>query len=240
MVFSGGNTSNRSINSIGAVNYPSYLPEVIAVGAINRYGDLTNYSPEGPSLDIVAPSGHWTDPCVGDVVTTDLTNGTGCNDGPNGDNLYSTTFSGTSAAAPQVAAVAALVISRNPSMTASAVKSRLYQAAVAWGPATQYGAGKLNALGSISNVAVTVTGPSTIRTPNTYSWSASASGGNGSYSYTWEESVDGSAYQVVGSGATHMKYIDSGSGSQIRFRVTAVSGVESGQAIKTVANLILQ
>ena len=98
----------------------------MAVGAIDRNGNLTNYSPEGSELDIVAPSGHYTNRCVGDVTTTDLTDGTGCNDGPNGDNLYSTTFSGMSDAAPQVSAVAALVISRTQFMSAAAVKGKLY------------------------------------------------------------------------------------------------------------------
>lgn len=239
VVFAGGNTSHRSANSIGQVCYPATLNEVIAVGAIDRNGYLTDYSPEGPELDIVAPSGHFTARCVGDVTTTDRTDGTGCNDGPNGDNLYSTTFSGTSAAAPQVAAVAALVISRNSSLTSAQVKSKLYQGAVYWGPATQYGAGKLNALASVSNVVVSVSGPTTIKTAGNYSWSASATGGNGSYTYTWEKSVAGGSYYSVGSGNTHAEYIDASSGTYINFRVTAVSGIETGQYIKRVNNLIL-
>jgi subtilisin family serine protease len=239
VVFSAGNTSHRAVDSIGPVVYPATLNEVVAVGAIDRNGDLTDYSPEGPALDIVAPSGHFTNRCVGDVTTTDLTNGTGCNNGPNGDNLYSTTFSGTSAAAPQVAAVAALIISRDNTLTGAAVKSKLYQAAVPWGPATQYGAGKLNALASVSNVVVSVSGLSTVKNPGNYTWTASASGGNGSYTYNWEESIDGGPYYWVDSGTTHTRYIDSSSGSVINFRVTAVSGIETGQGIKHVSNLIL-
>ncbi|MEX1187577.1 MAG: S8 family serine peptidase [Gemmatimonadaceae bacterium] len=124
VVFAAGNSSQRSAGYVGPVEYPATLPEVIAVGAINRNGYLTDYSPEGSELDIVAPSGHFTGRCIGDVTTTDLTDGTGCNDGPNGDNIYSTSFSGTSAAAPQVAAVAALVISRDPDLTSTAVKKQ--------------------------------------------------------------------------------------------------------------------
>jgi serine protease len=238
VVFSAGNTSHRSQGFIGSVVYPATLSQVIAVGAIDRNGALTEYSPEGPELGIVAPSGHVTNPCVGDVTTTDLTDGTGCHDGPNGDNLYSTTFSGTSAAAPQVAAVAALVISRQSSLTSEQVKSKLYQGAVNWGPATQYGVGKLNALASVTNLTVTVSGPTTIRSAGNYSWSASASGGSGGYTYTWEKSVDGASYYVVDYGTTHGEYIDRTSGTTINLRVTAVSGIDVGQTIKRVNNLI--
>lgn len=239
VVFAAGNTSQRSTGYIGAVTYPATLSEVIAVGAIDRNGDLTDYSPEGPELDIVAPSGHYTNHCVGDVVSTDLTNGSGCNNGPNGDNLYSTTFSGTSAAAPQVAAVAALVISRNSTLTSSAVKSKIYQAAVTWGPANQYGAGKLNAFASVMNVVVTISGYTTIKRAGSYTWTTSATGGNGSYSYTWEQSVDNGPYNWVGSGTSFSEYIDGSSGQTINLRVTAVSGIESGQKILRVNNLIL-
>ena len=239
VVFSAGNTSNRDGNFIGAVQYPATLPEVVAVGAIDRNGNLTNYSPEGSELDIVAPSGHYTSRCVGDVTTTDLTDGTGCNDGPNGDNLYSTTFSGTSAAAPQVSAVAALVISRTQFASASFVKGKLYGGAVPWGSATQYGAGKLNAFASVTNVTVTVNGPVTIKRAGNYSWSASAGGGNGSYAYTWERSADGGPFYWVGSDVTYGEFIDTNSPDNITLRVTVVSGTESGQGSKDVHNLIV-
>jgi hypothetical protein len=108
-----------------------------------------------------------------------------------------------------------------------------------WGPATQYGAGKLNALASVTNVVVSVSGLTTIKTAGNYSWTASATGGSGSYSYTWEKSVDGAAYAVVDYGTTHAEYIDAYSGTTINFRVTAVSGTEAGQYVKRVNNLIL-
>jgi subtilisin family serine protease len=239
VVFAAGNTSARGSGIIGPVQYPATLAEVVAVGAIDRNGDLTDYSPEGTALDIVAPSGHYTSRCVGDVTTTDRTDGTGCNDGPNGDNLYSTTFSGTSAAAPQVTAVAALVISRTSTMTATSVKNKLYQTAVSWGPATQYGAGKLNALAAVSNVAVSVSGLTTIKREGGYTWTASATGGNGSYTYAWERSEAGGPYYPVGSGTSYSEYFDANSPMYIDLRVTATSGAETGQVVKRVNNLIV-
>lgn len=72
------------------------------MGAINRSGELTNYTPEGPELDLVAPSGHFAGWCNGDVVTRDLRGDDGvCNDGPNANVDYTSTFTGTSAAAPR-------------------------------------------------------------------------------------------------------------------------------------------
>ncbi len=82
IVFAAGNPSNR--DGTGAcgqpvcpVEYPASLPSVIAVGAINQSGDLTNYTPEGPELDLVAPSGHYAGWCQGDVVSRDLTGNDG-------------------------------------------------------------------------------------------------------------------------------------------------------------------
>jgi subtilisin family serine protease len=110
VVFAAGNPSNREGGYIGPVQYPASLSStrnVISVGAINRYGDPANYTPDGtwpwgPRIDVVAPSGHYTDPCVGEVVTLDRYGSPGCNDGPGSDINYTSTFSGTSATAPQV------------------------------------------------------------------------------------------------------------------------------------------
>lgn len=229
VVFAAGNTSNRDASQIGAVDYPAYLDTVIAVGAIDRYGYLTNYTPEGSSLDIVAPSGHYTNPCVGDVVTTDLLSTAGCNDGPSGNIDYTSTFSGTSAAAPQVAAVAALVIARQSSLSMSAVKNRLYQGADYWGPSTQFGWGKLNAYKSVTDVTVVITGTKTIRSSGDYSWNCSATGGNGTYSYRWDESDNQGPYYEVGTSSTYSDYVDVTSGiTTIDLRCTVTSGVETG------------
>lgn len=87
------------------------------------------------------------------------------------------------------------------------------------------------------SLLVGVTGISTIKTAGNYSWSAGATGGNGSYTYTWEKRVDSGSYYWVGSGPSYAEYIDGSSGSTIDFRVTAASGGATGQAVKRV-NLI--
>ncbi len=220
VVFAAGNPSERSTGSIGGVSYPATLPNVLAVGAINRNGTLTDYSPEGPELDIVAPSGHITGNCIGDIVTADLMGWRGCNDGPGGNIDYSSTFSGTSAAAPQVAAVAAMVISRSPTLTEANVRSQITAGADPWGWGNQFGAGKLNAYRAlVGRVRVSILGTSSPPTPGTYTYTASVSGGMGSNSYYWTLTRNGST-QYIGSGPSVSPYVSEGYDFTLQVRVT--------------------
>ena len=187
IVFAAGNTSNRDQGIIGSPTYPATLASTIAVGAINRYGDLTNYTPEGSGLDLVAPSGHYAGWCNGDVVTRDPLGPAGvCNDGPDGDIDYTSTFTGTSAAAPQVAAVAALLYSREGSPNSSEARGRLHSGADPWGSSTQFGYGKLNAYNTlVPKPGVTLSGPSNGCAYCYVTVTASVSGGISPYTYAW-------------------------------------------------------
>jgi subtilisin family serine protease len=150
VVFSAGNTSARHLGQIGPVQYPASLPEVISVSAINRGGNLTDYAPRG-RIDVVTVSGHITGNCVGEIVTTDRAGSAGCDDGPNGDQNYTETFSGTSAAAPQVAGLAALILSRFPTLTVSQVRARITGGAISWTGfrSDEVGAGKVSAYNAV-------------------------------------------------------------------------------------------
>ncbi|MDR0798755.1 MAG: S8 family serine peptidase, partial [Dysgonamonadaceae bacterium] len=106
LVFSTGN------NSVSEVHFPAKLPNVIAVGSADRYGDRASSSNYGSALNVVAPG-------VG-IYTTDLQGSAGYSSGN-----YHFSFSGTSAATPHVAGVAALVLSAHPNLTAEQVRQAI-------------------------------------------------------------------------------------------------------------------
>jgi subtilisin family serine protease len=151
VIFSAGNPSQRSQGSIQGVCFPATLTDVISVSAIDSSGVVADYAPSG-NIDVVAVSGHLTGACLGSITTTDLQGSPGCSDGPTpgvADLSYTHTFSGTSAAAPQVAGIAALILSRFPSLTAAQVKTRIRNGAVPWGDANTFGTGKASAFGAV-------------------------------------------------------------------------------------------
>lgn len=178
VVFSSG-------NSALPVSYPANLPGVITVGAINRNGSIQAYSNTGPEMDLVAPSGLLGVQdgfCInpgGDVVTTDRMGANGYETGN-----YTNEFGGTSAAAPQVAGVAALMLSVNPSLTEAQVRTMLQQTATDMGASgfdNTYGYGRLNAYRAVlAALGGPITGANSFCTSTTYSLAGIPAG-----SVTW-------------------------------------------------------
>ena len=103
VVFAGGNQREAGDN----VNYHNLANSrfTIAVAASERDGDIASYSSPGAALLVTAPGGS------GDIVTTDRTGAAGYRDGD-----YTFDFSGTSAAAPIVSGVVALMLEANPAL----------------------------------------------------------------------------------------------------------------------------
>jgi subtilisin family serine protease len=141
VVFSTGNSANHVNGVDGIIGFPANVPGVLAVGASDRYDQQANYSPTSnlsisykhQIVDIVAPSHRaYSFQITGEtyeVWSIDIPESAGYNivhttdDGPlpplgsslpaSGTNYLSYTgyFGGTSAACPQVAGVAALILS---------------------------------------------------------------------------------------------------------------------------------
>jgi subtilisin family serine protease len=105
----------------GSVAFPADGPEVIAVGAVDEHSQRCPYSACGKAMDLAKP----------DLVAPV----------PFPSTWRSRPFSGTSAAAPQAAALAALVWSRHPQWQPRQVQSWLCQMSVPAGPAPRWQTG---------------------------------------------------------------------------------------------------
>jgi hypothetical protein len=114
-------------------------PRAIAVAAVRKDGRACSYSNPGACVLVGAPSGDVidtdgdgaadaVDPAAPDVLTTDRTGVLGYVSG-SGDAADYTGFDGTSASCPQVAGVAALLLSVNTNLTYRDVQQLLIQSA---------------------------------------------------------------------------------------------------------------
>jgi subtilisin family serine protease len=114
-------------NYSSSVSYPANNPNVMAVGATDRYDNRASYSNYGTDLEVVAPGSS--------ILSTGLY------------DSY-TTGSGTSFAAPCVAGTAALILSRNGSVSNVTVRQTLQDTCDDVGSAghdLQTGHGRINA-----------------------------------------------------------------------------------------------
>jgi len=102
------------------IQYPAKYPSVMAIGAVDRNNQKASFSATGSDLELAAPG-------VGVSCTLP-------------GNQYGT-MTGTSAAAPHVAAAAALVWSQNPGSSNSEIRDLLKKSARPLGDPTAYGSG---------------------------------------------------------------------------------------------------
>ncbi|NUS00563.1 MAG: S8 family serine peptidase [Kribbellaceae bacterium] len=140
LVAAAGNTGADASN-----HFPGAYPEVLSVGATNRYGVLTGFSSYGDTVDIAAP-GY-------DITSTSPRAGT-----PAGYEPYFLGLAGTSFSSPIVAGVAALVRNKWPSFTPAQVMTRLKATARDAGPRgydPYYGAGILDAYYALGGARTT-------------------------------------------------------------------------------------
>jgi len=115
------------------VQYPAAFDEVMAVGSVDKYGDVVDSSAKGKEIEIVAP---------GELVRST---------GFFGSELVE---SGTSLAAPQVAAVASLIWEKDLSVSADFVRALLNESANAYGGTDAYGNGLVDAQYALENYEI--------------------------------------------------------------------------------------
>ncbi len=148
IVFAAGN------DDVDMGNDESAIPEVIAVGATQQENVRADYSNYGPELDVMAPGGY---PGVIGIPTLDPMGSDGV---LRGDYFLAqgTIFAYTSAAAPTVTGVIAILLEVNPELTREQIMEILAATSDKIGPLAYdgdgrndyYGYGKINLSRAVS------------------------------------------------------------------------------------------
>lgn len=140
VVAAAGNGSGGEI--IFPAAYSTEFSNVIAVGAVDRNNERPDFGSRGPEMTVVAP-GH-------DILST-LPNYFVTLNGNGKKEMNFDRLEGTSQAAPLVAALAALVWSESPQLSAAQVRDRIIQTATPLdGSAFDFGSGLINAEAALS------------------------------------------------------------------------------------------
>ncbi|HEY0036710.1 MAG TPA: S8 family peptidase [Longimicrobium sp.] len=207
-------------NGANACNYsPARASAALTVGSSTQYDQRTASSNFGSCVDLFAP---------GDGITSAWLYG--------GTN----TIGGTSMASPHVAGAAALYLQGNPTASPATVGSAIVSNASQYKLST-IGTGSPNLLlytlsgGSTpppppppSSLAATVSGPSELYTSGSYTWYANATGGNGTYTYQWQQSTNGTTWTNVGTNsASYTRSVVLYYGGGFYLRVIATSNGSS-------------
>jgi subtilisin family serine protease len=155
LVCSAGNYPPGNSN----VRFPAYDTHVIAVGSTSSSDSKSSFSCYGPTLEISAPGES--------IYTTTLNNSYTNND-----------VTGTSFAAPQVSATAALLLSVSPTLTPDSIRAILRSSADKVGGynynsdqnnpglSDELGYGRLDVEGAISSIYPTLSGPDIVCSSN--------------------------------------------------------------------------
>lgn len=157
IVFSSGNSNSTDLND-HCVAFPANHPDVISVGAITPTGQRAMYSSVDSDLDFVVPSSA-ADGSFG-VVTVDKMGVNGVNAGN-----YNSNFGGTSAAAPIVSGIVALMLSVNSTLTLQDIKQNLIDHATDLGEPghdNSFGYGLPDAFASVNSIPAITSCPSFI------------------------------------------------------------------------------
>jgi hypothetical protein len=140
-------------NSGSFTAFPGTISGLLTVGAVTNQNNPASYTPRDWGVDVVAPSGGGT---LG-ITTMDRMGSLGYSFGN-----YHNNFSGTSAAAPQVSGIGALILSLNPDWEARLVgpnpnpqvQNTIKLSADDYGNTNWDGYGRINANKAVRNLYV--------------------------------------------------------------------------------------
>ncbi|MFQ6608261.1 MAG: S8 family serine peptidase [Fidelibacterota bacterium] len=104
-----------AVGNFGFVMFPVTVPGVIAVGGMDHNCNKYTGSADDPRIDLVAPTRQGSG--SGGIVTMDRMGDLGYSNNSDPEPDYTFDFGGTSAAAPQVSGIAALMLAVNPDLT---------------------------------------------------------------------------------------------------------------------------
>jgi hypothetical protein len=94
---------------------------------------------------------------------------------------------------------------------------------------------------TVAPLKLTLSGTNYIAMDGTYTWSVGATGGTGSYSYSWSVEWPYSSNTVaLGNGASQSLWVDSSSDTMLIMHVTVTSGSQTKSTSMTVCNMIVE
>jgi subtilisin family serine protease len=165
---------------------------------------------------------------------------------PGGYDDESGGWCGTSMATPHVSGTAALVRAHNPSWTNQQIVNQLFNTAEdlgAPGRDDYFGYGLVDAANALGiappppPLTVSITGPSQITHKGTYTWTASADGGTGGYTYQWSVDYDSGPHYQLGTASSQPLTVYGDDGN-FTMSVTVTSGGSQASDSQYVYNCI--
>lgn len=232
----------------GAVKYPaaysSSYPNVVAVSATDQNDVVSSYSNAGPQINVSAPGGYGGSFNADDIYSTTP------NYSFNLGTLYGVSqnygyLAGTSMAAPHVSGTVALMLSINPNLTPSQIRSILQSTATKVSGmggqnfTYQYGYGRLNAGMAVYDARLLqnpISGPRELAINQRGTWTVSPTGGTGSYTYAWYLRSNATGGQWTGPVSTSSSYstIMHSSDGYLYVRSDVTSGVQQSSTSRYV------